>query len=115
MTQCTHTDQIQQVTPSAQGCEECLRMGDSWVHLRLCLSCGHMFLARSLVIMQLSCAPFVVLKDTPSDNAGSLVCCNSSKNKHAQKHFNSTQHPIVESFEPNEDWRWCYADEIYVE
>ena len=85
MTQCTHTNQINQVTPSAEGCEECLKMGDSWVHLRLCLSCGH------------------------------VGCCNSSKNKHAQKHFDSTEHPIVESFEPNEDSRWCYADETYVE
>lgn len=84
MTQCTHTDQINQVTPSAKGCEECLKMGDSWVHLRMCLICGP------------------------------VGCCNSSKNKHAQKHFNSTRHPIVESFEPNEDWRWCYIDEIYV-
>ena len=85
MTECTHTDRINKVTPSAEGCEECLKMGDSWVHLRLCLSCGH------------------------------VGCCNSSKNKHAQKHFNSTQHLIVESFEPNEDWHWCYVDEIYVE
>ena len=84
MTQCTHTDQINRVTPSAQGCEECLKVGDSWVHLRMCLMCGH------------------------------VGCCNSSKNKHAQKHFNSTKHPIVESFEPNEDWRWCYVDETYV-
>ena len=84
MTQCTHTEQINKVTPSAEGCEECLKMG-SWVHLRMCLSCGQ------------------------------VGCCNSSKNQHAQKHFDSTQHPIVESFEPNEDWRWCYVDETYVE
>ena len=57
-------------------------MGDSWVHLRLCLSCGH------------------------------VGCCDSSKNKHATKHFHRTKHPIIQSFEPGEDWRWCYVDEI---
>ena len=85
MTQCTHTNQIQQVTPSVKGCEECLKMGDSWVHLRMCLICGH------------------------------VGCCNDSKNKHAQKHFKATEHPIIESFEPNEDWRWCYVDETYLD
>ncbi len=84
-TSCSHTDQIEQVTPSAQGCEECLKLGDSWVHLRLCRACGH------------------------------VGCCNSSKNKHAQKHFNQTEHPVIQSFEPNEDWLWCYIDETYVD
>lgn len=84
-TQCRHTDQIEQVTPGTQGCEECLKIGDSWVHLRLCLTCGH------------------------------VGCCNDSKNKHAQKHFGSAHHPIIQSFEPGEDWLWCYVDEIYVE
>ena len=84
-TQCMHTDQIEQVTPSSEGCEGCLKLGDSWVHLRLCRTCGH------------------------------VGCCNSSKNKHAQKHFDSTNHPIVQSFEPGEDWLWCYIDEAYVE
>ncbi|MGB3787152.1 MAG: UBP-type zinc finger domain-containing protein [Phormidesmis sp.] len=82
---CTHTDQIQAVTPSARGCEECLKIGDSWVHLRLCRTCGH------------------------------VGCCNSSKNKHAQKHFDQTNHPIIQSFEPGEDWLWCYIDETYAE
>ncbi len=82
---CSHTDQIEPVTPSAQGCEECLKLEDSWVHLRLCRTCGH------------------------------VGCCNSSKNKHAQKHFNQTAHPIIQSFEPNENWLWCYIDEIYVD
>ena len=81
---CTHLDQIRAVTPSSQGCEECLKLGDKWVHLRLCLSCGH------------------------------VGCCDISKNKHASKHFQSTGHPIVESFEPNEDWRWCFVDKTYV-
>lgn len=84
-TQCTHTDQIAVVTPSAKGCEECLKLGDSWVHLRLCKTCGH------------------------------VGCCNSSKNKHAQKHFDTTQHPIIQSFEPGEDWLWCYIDKTYVD
>jgi uncharacterized UBP type Zn finger protein len=81
---CTHWDQIQDVTPSANGCEECLAMGDDWVHLRMCLTCGH------------------------------VGCCNSSKNKHAAKHFQETGHPIVQSFEADEDWVWCYIDEVYL-
>ncbi len=82
---CSHTDQIETVTPSAEGCEECLKLGDSWVHLRLCRTCGH------------------------------VGCCESSKNKRAQKHFKQVNHPIIQSFEPNEDWLWCYVDETYVE
>jgi hypothetical protein len=84
MGQCTHTDQIRDVQPSAQGCEECLETGDSWVHLRECLVCGH------------------------------VGCCDSSKNKHATRHFHDTSHPIVASFEPDEEWRYCYVDEILV-
>ena len=79
---CDHTDQIRDVEPSAQGCEECLQMGDAWVQLRECLTCGH------------------------------VGCCDASKNKHATKHFHSTGHPIVQSFQPGEDWRWCYVDEV---
>jgi uncharacterized UBP type Zn finger protein len=82
---CTHTDQINEdVTPSAEGCEDCLRMGDTWVHLRECLTCGH------------------------------VGCCDASKNKHASRHFHATYHPIVRSFQPGEDWRWCYVDEVLV-
>ena len=83
--ECTHLDSIKDVTPSAEGCEECLQTGDWWVHLRLCLTCGH------------------------------VGCCDSSPNKHASKHAKETGHPIVESFEPGEDWQWCYIDEVYVE
>ena len=83
--QCSHLDQIQDVTPSAQGCEECLQMGDEWVHLRICRICGH------------------------------VGCCDSSKNKHATKHFHETGHPIIQSFEPGENWMWCYVDEVMVE
>jgi uncharacterized UBP type Zn finger protein len=82
---CTHLDQIKRVKPKTKGCEECLKMGDSWVHLRLCLSCGH------------------------------VGCCDSSKNKHATRHFHATKHPIVRSQEPGENWMWCYIDELMFE
>jgi uncharacterized UBP type Zn finger protein len=81
MTTCTHIDQIRDVSPEANGCVDCLAIGDRWVHLRLCMSCGH------------------------------VGCCDSSKNKHASAHAQATDHPIVESFEPGEDWFWCYVDE----
>jgi hypothetical protein len=83
--ECTHLDQIQDVTPSGNGCKECLEMGDNWVHLRLCMICGH------------------------------VGCCDNSKNKHATKHFHATQHPIIMSFEPDENWGWCYVDDVYLE
>ncbi len=78
---CSHTDQIESVQPSAQGCEECLKSGDRWVHLRICLTCGH------------------------------VGCCDSSPNRHATKHFHATHHPIIQSFEPGERWVYCYVDE----
>ena len=82
MPKCHHLAQIHEVSPHTHGCEECLKTGDSWVHLRLCLSCGH------------------------------VGCCDSSKNKHATKHFHSSQHPVIKSLEPGENWRWCYIDEV---
>ena len=82
---CTHLDLIRDVTPSADGCEECLALGDTWVHLRLCLICGH------------------------------VGCCDNSKNQHATKHFHATGHPIIRSFEPGEDWMWCYIDRTLIE
>ena len=81
---CRHLDQVQAVTPLTAGCEECLRTGDDWVHLRLCLSCGQ------------------------------VGCCDDSKNKHATAHFRLTGHAVIESLEPGENWRWCYVDEILV-
>jgi uncharacterized UBP type Zn finger protein len=82
---CTHLDQIKRVEPKTpEGCEECLRVGSSWVHLRLCLTCGK------------------------------VGCCDSSPNKHASRHAREVHHPIVRSFEPGEDWRWCYVDETLV-
>lgn len=75
--------EVNAATP--EGCEECLAMGDGWMHLRLCLSCGH------------------------------VGCCDSSKNKHASAHFHKTNHPAVKSFQPGEEWGWCYADEVMIE
>ena len=82
---CEHLDTIRDVTPSALGCEECLKTGDWWVHLRICRTCGH------------------------------VGCCDDSPNKHATKHFLRTQHPIIRSLEPGEDWAWCYVDEVFME
>jgi uncharacterized UBP type Zn finger protein len=80
---CPHRAKIHRdVHPSAKGCEECLAMGDEWVHLRLCMECGH------------------------------VGCCDDSKNKHATKHYRHTKHPIIRSFEPGERWGWCYVDEL---
>jgi len=81
----SHSGAIKTVRPSARGCEECLRIGGRWLHLRLCRSCGH------------------------------VGCCDSSKNKHATKHFHATEHPLVQSFQPGEDWIWCYVDEVVME
>ncbi|HET9038087.1 MAG TPA: UBP-type zinc finger domain-containing protein [Myxococcaceae bacterium] len=82
MAECTHVNSLKPVRPHTKGCEECLKTGGRWVHLRLCLSCGH------------------------------VGCCDSSPNQHATKHFQATQHPIVQSLERVEDWGWCYVDEV---
>jgi uncharacterized UBP type Zn finger protein len=79
---CTHRDQIRDVNPSSEGCEACLALGDTWVHLRLCMTCGH------------------------------VGCCDDSKNKHAHKHHKNTDHPIIKSMEEGDEWLWCYADEV---
>ncbi len=81
---CTHLNQVQNVTPNTTGCEECLASGDRWVHLRLCLVCGH------------------------------VGCCDSSKNKHATQHFHQTSHPLIRSFEVGENWGWCYIDKTFI-
>ena len=81
--QCTHMNQINKdVKPHTKGCEECMKIGDTWVHLRLCMICGK------------------------------VGCCDSSKNKHATKHFHEVKHPIMKSIEPGETWGWCYVDEL---
>ena len=78
---CKHLDSIRTVTPSANGCEDCMKTGDTWVHLRLCRTCGH------------------------------VGCCDSSKNKHATAHYRASGHPIMESYDPHDPWGWCYVDE----
>ena len=79
---CEHLDAAGDPAPrTPDGCEECLKIGDEWVELRLCLDCGH------------------------------VGCCDSSKNAHATKHFQSTQHPVMRAF-PVPAWRWCYYDEL---
>ena len=78
---CSHVREARDVAPATCGCEECLATRDTWVHLRLCLTCGH------------------------------VGCCDSSKNKHATKHFHATRHPLMRSLEPGESWGWCFVDE----
>jgi uncharacterized UBP type Zn finger protein len=80
---CSHVPNVI-VPPKSAGCEECLAMGDEWVHLRLCVHCGH------------------------------VGCCDSSKNRHATKHYRATGHPVVASLERGEDWMWCYAHDEQV-
>ncbi len=81
---CSHLKEIKRVVPKTpNGCEECLKTGDGWVHLRLCEICGY------------------------------VGCCDDSKNKHATKHFHATEHAIIKSFEPNENWGWCFVDELF--
>ncbi len=83
---CQHVGEIRDVEPdSTEGCPECLAVGDGWVHLRMCMSCGH------------------------------VGCCDSSKNKHARRHWERSHHPIIQSAEAGEDWLWCYPDRSYVE
>ena len=80
--ECAHAAGIRTVTPSALGCEECLKIDSIWVHLRLCRTCGH------------------------------VGCCDSSPNRHATKHFHATGHPMIEGYDPPEGWGWCYVDEV---
>ncbi len=83
---CGHVreDTVREVQRPTPGCRECLEMGDRWVHLRICLTCGH------------------------------VGCCDSSPNRHATKHFHATQHPLVTSGEPGETWAYCYADDAFL-
>jgi uncharacterized UBP type Zn finger protein len=83
---CKHIADLRHVEPKTPtGCEECLATGGRWVHLRLCLTCGH------------------------------VGCCDDSPNRHATKHFRHTTHPVMRSFEPGEDWGWCFVDELFLE
>jgi CPA1 family monovalent cation:H+ antiporter len=81
---CSHLQALPETDPprNSDGCEECLALGWTWVHLRLCLACGH------------------------------VGCCDSSRGKHATAHAGSDGHPVVRSLEPGEDWAWCYVDEL---
>jgi len=81
---CTHLDQIRDVNPGARECKKCVESGDRWVALRMCLTCG---------------------------NVG---CCDSSKGRHATQHFHESQHAVMRSIEPGQDWRWCYVDKMYL-
>jgi uncharacterized UBP type Zn finger protein len=79
---CPHAATIKNPRPlTPDGCEECLQLGDGWVHLRLCEECGH------------------------------VGCCDDSPNKHATKHFHATRHPVIRSFQPGERWMFCYVDQ----
>jgi hypothetical protein len=80
---CSHLDLVDAAAvPSAEGCEDCLRLGGRWVHLRMCRVCGH------------------------------VGCCDSSPSKHATAHHGSSGHPLISSFEPGEDWWWCFDDQL---
>jgi hypothetical protein len=83
---CAHIDLIADPIPDSTGCEDCLAAGRrDWVHLRVCQTCGH------------------------------VGCCDSSPGKHATAHFHAVAHPVVRSYEPGEDWYWCYADNVAFE
>jgi uncharacterized UBP type Zn finger protein len=84
MAQCTHLDQVEitELPESVAGCEECLKVGDPWLHLRICLTCGK------------------------------VGCCDDSPNKHATAHAREDGHPLIRSLEPGEEWSWCYMDEL---
>jgi uncharacterized UBP type Zn finger protein len=84
MASCTHLDTIEvlKLPDSVTGCEDCLREGGVWLHLRICLGCGH------------------------------VGCCEDSPNRHATAHFQASGHPLIRSLEPGEDWSWCYLDEL---
>ena len=82
---CKHLGQIRDVGPNTEGCEDCLKIGQDWVHLRLCMECGH------------------------------VGCCDSSIGKHATKHFHGTKHAIMRSIEPGETWGWCFVDGVMLD
>jgi uncharacterized UBP type Zn finger protein len=79
---CSHIHQIKVVRPEDHLCEDCVEIGEQWLHLRMCLTCGH------------------------------IGCCDSSPNKHASEHFRATTHPLIRSAQPGETWTWCYVDRL---
>jgi uncharacterized UBP type Zn finger protein len=82
---CAHVDTITGLPPSDDGCHECRAIDALWVHLRMCQECGH------------------------------VGCCDSSPNRHATKHFHATEHPLIRSFEPGENWFYCYIEDVAFE
>ncbi len=84
MASCTHLDMVAltELPAEVAGCEECLRGGGEWLHLRICLTCGH------------------------------VGCCDDSPNRHATAHQRASGHPLIRSLEPGEEWSWCYEDEV---
>jgi hypothetical protein len=80
---CEHAVAVKDVEPSAAGCEECLRTSSTWLHLRLCRTCGH------------------------------VGCCDQSPGRHATRHFHATGHPVIEGYDPPEGWGWCYLDQLF--
>ena len=85
MDECPHVQTINKVMPSARGCEECLKTGSWWVHLRICRACGH------------------------------VGCCDQSPNRHATAHFHASRHPVVEGYDPPEWRGWCDVDELFLD
>jgi uncharacterized UBP type Zn finger protein len=87
MSTCTHLEHVQitELPESVEGCEDCLAMGGAWLHLRICLECGH------------------------------VGCCDSSPNRHATAHNHASGHPLMRSLEPGETWSWCFVDQIALE
>jgi hypothetical protein len=84
MPACTHLDHVlvTELPEAVDGCEDCLKTGGLWLHLRICLECGK------------------------------VGCCDDSPNRHASAHAHSSGHPIIRSLEPREEWSWCYIDEL---
>ncbi len=83
-TECNHLDEIKVTESTTHVCPDCEKVGDDWIHLRMCLTCGY------------------------------VGCCDSSKNRHATKHFHAKHHPLIRSIEPGERWVWCYVDQMTV-
>ncbi len=82
--ECRHLNSVlvTDLPAAVDGCKDCLAIGGQWLHLRICLQCGH------------------------------VGCCDDSPGRHASRHANSTGHPIIRSLEPDEDWSWCFVDEL---
>ena len=81
---CSHLDEVEvrELPHEVEGCEDCLEIGGKWLHLRICLTCGH------------------------------VGCCDDSPNRHATAHHHASSHPLIRSLEPGEDWCWCYVDDV---